>query len=794
MEATTKRYISNTTYYDRFFPTAKGEDITIKKQALLNDTMKLIPEIVRKTKWQTAALAKELLLGSVEDTCRNIWEFVFGHIQYHKDRPGYEQVRSPARTWADRFSGVDCDCYAVFISTILSNLGIPHLLRITKYYQNTFQHIYPVAVLDNGREIVLDCVTTEFDYEVPYSEKKDYHMELQYLNGLGCRPTAVKRNAYLDYEEDELEGNWEGQASRNGLGLTLLSPKENLTFLPAGDFDPGIVHSFNPQIITTDEPAVYADPQIQFLEPQPAYMPVDPVPTPVIDKAPEISVASDTIPTMMATTAAPVQTEPYEPYKALPPYQYQMQQRTTVQPAAGSYMPFRNTATCTCHWNDEEMGSIFSKIGNAISNVAKQVGNTVAKVANKVVDVAKDVGEKVVDVAKEVVHVVNRILPTSALLRTAFLTAMKLNILNIARRLRWAYVPKDWFVSQGGDESKWDRVNSIKTKIEKIYWQMGGKTDNLREAIISGKGNNVDPINFSEFSGFGFLGNSDAIDPRYLHANMSMREILGPRMFDEEYYRDGAPSPSMGELGEPVTAATIGAIMGILATIAGLLQQLGVLKAPNQAGNPALTNDYMPGLTTAPENNINDPEYVSAYQNATSSIDLSKDLQLPETSDQPSPFLQTATNVLQTATGVVSSLSPLKNLLLNRTASTAATAASSSLIRPAANVSTPATSNTSVFQPSPPATYNPSSVQYASNQVPSVTQNNAVSNTGTEEKKESWFKKNQTLVIVGGVGLVAIGAGIYFMSKKKQHPPQRLNGTPAQRKKRTNRSQKLIHI
>jgi hypothetical protein len=36
----------------------------------------------------------------------------------------------------------------------------------------------------NGRHITLDCVTDQFDYEVPYSAKRDYHMDLQFLDGI----------------------------------------------------------------------------------------------------------------------------------------------------------------------------------------------------------------------------------------------------------------------------------------------------------------------------------------------------------------------------------------------------------------------------------------------------------------------------------------------------------------------------------------------------------------------------------------------------------------------------------
>ena len=170
--------------FDHLFPDAAVDTHTILRHAGVNDTVDYIPKVISKTLGQTKQIAKRLKGNNDYDTCRNIWQFVYGHIAYRKDKDGYEQIRSPARTWHDRKDGVDCDCYSTFISSILTNLGIKHKLRITKYNHDYFQHIYPVAILKDKRQITIDCVTDQFDYEVPYSEKKDFSMDLQYLDGL----------------------------------------------------------------------------------------------------------------------------------------------------------------------------------------------------------------------------------------------------------------------------------------------------------------------------------------------------------------------------------------------------------------------------------------------------------------------------------------------------------------------------------------------------------------------------------------------------------------------------------
>ncbi|NLR82252.1 hypothetical protein [Chitinophaga eiseniae] len=187
MEATKKRIIEDGSKYDHLFPRAAGDTTTIRKNAGLNDTLVFMKKIIPATLYQTARIAEVLKGRSVQDSCRNIWQFVYRHIDYKKDKEGFEQVRSPSRVWMDRAEGVDCDCYTTFISSILCNLHIPHKLRITKYSYDHFQHIYPVVPQKRGH-IIIDCVTDFFNYEVPFSEKKDFNMELQYLNGLDATP------------------------------------------------------------------------------------------------------------------------------------------------------------------------------------------------------------------------------------------------------------------------------------------------------------------------------------------------------------------------------------------------------------------------------------------------------------------------------------------------------------------------------------------------------------------------------------------------------------------------------
>lgn len=233
METTVKRNISNGLEYDHLFPEATGVIRTIKSNATVGDTIDFIKKVVPDTLQQTKSIANELKGRSVYETCNNVWSFVYRHIRYKKDKDGYEQIRSPRRSWLDRKSGVDCDCYSTFISSILCNLRIPHKLRITKYGKDYFQHIYPV-VPDGRGFITLDCVTEKFDHEVPYTEKKDVTMDLQYLDGLGVlKPYSSKDDQIIDGYNEFGDLGLFGKRKKKKQGDAAADPLKNPDAVPA---------------------------------------------------------------------------------------------------------------------------------------------------------------------------------------------------------------------------------------------------------------------------------------------------------------------------------------------------------------------------------------------------------------------------------------------------------------------------------------------------------------------------------------------------------------------------------
>lgn len=390
--------------YDHLFPRAMLTTIKKKEGATVADTIKFIPQVVGETLFHTQKIAKLLKRETVYETCRAVWQFVYDHIAYKKDEDGKEQIRSPARAWHDRgnIQGVDCDCYTVFISSILSNLKIRHILRITKYKEDYFQHIYPIVPLRDGSYITIDCVVRNFDYEEPYSEKKDTRMDLEYLNG--------------------------------------------------------VMDSTNKNVDAVELIGIYEDREAMA-----------------------------------------------------------------------------------------ELGRIFKR--KASSSGGSSGGG-------------KKKG-KLKEILKKGLHFTNRLNPATAMLRAGILASAKLNVMKIGSRLKYGYLSEEEAKKRGVDMGKFARLKKVREKLENIFYGAGGKPENLKKAILTGRGNKNHDV-----SGLGYL--PDAMEG--MDENTAISSLLGVDMYQNEL---SEVMSGLGELGEPATAATIAAASGIIGAIAGLLKSIG---------------------------------------------------------------------------------------------------------------------------------------------------------------------------------------------------------------------------
>ncbi len=217
-----KRTIGAGEQYNQFFDLnkVKGDEITLMPDGDVYDTIKEMDKIAAASVDQTKLITAKLKASSLDQTLRNLWNFLYHNVQYKKDHPLREQLRTPIRTWKDRKAGVDCDCYAVFISSVLKNLKVPHQFRIAAYSED-FQHVY-VVVPKDGKTLgarstyyVVDPVVDKYDYEEPFSKKFDSNMKITTLNGIAglngeaCAtqiPVIKRLRHYISTQEVEQAG------------------------------------------------------------------------------------------------------------------------------------------------------------------------------------------------------------------------------------------------------------------------------------------------------------------------------------------------------------------------------------------------------------------------------------------------------------------------------------------------------------------------------------------------------------------------------------------------------------
>ena len=175
------RIIKDGSRFDRYFEKPEVVDRIIIDDGEVDQTVDLMKKVVWKYINDTKRIAQQLKGSSLNQTCENIWTFLHDHIQYRLDKKGVEQLRRPCRSWAERTEGIDCDCFSIFVSSILTNLEIAHKFRITKYNTDQYQHVY-VIVPTGKQQITIDWGLSEFDTEKDYSQNKDFTMNMNGIN------------------------------------------------------------------------------------------------------------------------------------------------------------------------------------------------------------------------------------------------------------------------------------------------------------------------------------------------------------------------------------------------------------------------------------------------------------------------------------------------------------------------------------------------------------------------------------------------------------------------------------
>jgi hypothetical protein len=128
---------------------------------------------------------------------------------------------------------------------------------------------------------------------------------------------------------------------------------------------------------------------------------------------------------------------------------------------------------------------------------------------------------------------------------------MKVNMFNVAGRLRYAYLSDAQAKAMGMNLDSLNKLRKVKDRAETVYWQAGGKKDNLKKAILSGKGNKDKKVQLS-----GLFG----VDDVYMDM--------------DEYNIIHSDPDNLEGLGEIATGTALAAATSAVAAVSAALKQI----------------------------------------------------------------------------------------------------------------------------------------------------------------------------------------------------------------------------
>ncbi|WP_289054989.1 hypothetical protein [Carboxylicivirga marina] len=519
--------------FNHLIKKASGKDVFVKNGNVL-ETVESCIETIAEHYREVEELASMLKVGSVtvsaevKATCKNIFDFSYKYLQYHKDKDGTEQLRTPARSWLDgqikfkqkgnKSAGIDCDDYSIFVGSLLKNLGIPFKLRITKYDgKKNFQHIYVIvpALGDSEDEIVIDPVLSKFDYQKPYSfERSNFNMspiQVAGLNGIdGLSGSSALGLPISVLSGIDLAGGHQAQADHEELIAIVSGVDFDEAINGLGDADDAtyryLVRTRNFLLKNKENKAKIAHIQNpdQFIS--------------MLDQAIRFWNTSqrDKVLARLESIEAKLA------QKGLIKYDVD---------AIDGLAELDDTDESIDGLNgDRGLGGFFKSL--------KRIGK---KIKKGIKTGAKAVGKAAKKVAKAIV----RFNPLSIAIRNGLLAALRLNMFGIAKKLQYAYLPEQLASKHNIDANKLKDLKKRHNRVRKLFNGLQGREKNLRKAIL--KGAKQKSSDFSLRGIDGLLG-----DLQGLEAIGELGEL--------------------GQMGAVATAASVGAATGVLAKIKSWLK------------------------------------------------------------------------------------------------------------------------------------------------------------------------------------------------------------------------------
>lgn len=468
----------------------KGFRKALKTNANLDDTLERMKLIAVRDFKQVKELAFGLQGNTVEETSENIWNWLRANTKYKLDTNGIEELRTPARSLVDGKLGlsnpefgIDCDDYTILVSALLLNLGIDHEYRVAAYEQKgKFQHIYPVAFDEYGNEFIIDPVPEIpfFNYEAePIIDLKTVKMELHELSGLG----SATDEAVAEFQQDL------NKSLNEEFTLSGIENEEDDIYFDT-QFLSGFVEVHNRE----DADVVLSGADIPNLLRSGVLAEVN--------KAKQLLVREKQTPTVLSK-AINVDKELSIMNELIEVWGDEDERVEVLEDAienGGAYQNFYKAILLSLEELEKEEESGLSGIEDEEIFLAKVGPQTLdlsdmlmsdqlgffKKLWGKVKKTASKVASKVKSVTKKVIKAVVKYNPVSILLKSATLLILKLNMFGFAEKIFYGYLSEGHAKKNGLNMNEWKKAVGMRKKLEKWYGKIGD-IPTFKRAVVKGR-------------------------------------------------------------------------------------------------------------------------------------------------------------------------------------------------------------------------------------------------------------------------------------------------------------------
>lgn len=149
--------------------------------------------------YQAIPVAKQFKTGNIKTDSKQIYDFIKKNIAYNAEPFNNQTTSSFSRIIHDKKG--DCKHSALIVSDIGYNMGYNVIFRFASYDKDKqLGHVYTILQDPNTKEKIIVDPLQEFNYEKPYTNKKDYlvvnsnpkQMTLSRLSGTTPAPATLK--------------------------------------------------------------------------------------------------------------------------------------------------------------------------------------------------------------------------------------------------------------------------------------------------------------------------------------------------------------------------------------------------------------------------------------------------------------------------------------------------------------------------------------------------------------------------------------------------------------------------